>query len=53
VPPRAAWMSSSASRDLPDPDGPRISTARVPTSTAEAWMVGDDIVVKNPGAEFG
>ena len=31
-----ASMRSSASRDLPAPDGPRISTARAPTSTAEA-----------------
>ena len=36
----AACSSASASRDLPEPDGPRISTARAPTSTAEAWMVG-------------
>jgi hypothetical protein len=40
-------MSSSASRDLPDPEGPRISTARAPTSTAEAWMVGDGMVLKS------
>ena len=35
-PTSAARSSASASRDLPAPDGPRISTARAPTSTAEA-----------------
>ena len=35
----AAFRRSQASRDLPDPGGPRISTALGPTSTAEAWMV--------------
>ena len=40
MPCAAACSSASASRDLPEPDGPRISTARAPTSTAEAWMVG-------------
>ena len=39
-PERPARMRSNASRDLPDPDGPRISTARFPTSTAEAWTLG-------------
>ena len=38
-PARPARMRSNARRDLPDPDGPRISTARSPTSTAEAWML--------------
>src|ERR1700683_3677219 len=36
VPARAASMSASARRDFPAPDGPRIKTARAPTSTAEA-----------------
>src|SRR5579863_6209045 len=39
----AAATSSRARRDLPAPDGPRIRTARAPTSTAEAWMVADVI----------
>src|SRR6202022_1159665 len=30
-----------ARRGFPEPEGPRISTARGPTSTAEAWMVGE------------
>src|SRR6516225_4682394 len=38
-PVRAAPTRSNASCDLPAPDGPRISTARAPTKTAEAWMV--------------
>jgi len=38
-PERPARMRSNASRDLPAPDGPRISTARFPTSTAEAWTL--------------
>src|SRR6476659_1723814 len=37
----AACSSASASLDLPEPEGPRISTARAPTSTAEAWIEGD------------
>ena len=35
----AASISASASRDLPLPAAPRISTARLPTSTAEACTV--------------
>ena len=35
-PARPARMRSNASRDLPEPERPRISTARSPTSTAEA-----------------
>src|SRR3954452_22566167 len=33
-------MSATARRDFPDPDDPRISTARAPTRTADAWTVG-------------
>ena len=36
APSRAASIRSSASRDFPAADGPRISTARAPTNTAEA-----------------
>src|SRR4051794_35793924 len=32
-------MSAKASRDFPAPEGPRISAARAPRRTAEAWMV--------------
>jgi len=39
VPACAASIRSSASRDFPAPDGPRISTARAPTSTADACAV--------------
>ena len=39
-PARAACSSASASRDLPEPAGPRISTARAPTSTRR--VNGDD-----------
>src|SRR6516165_6094383 len=39
LPRRAASISSSTSRDLPAPDGPRIKTARAPAKTAEAWIV--------------
>src|SRR5262249_53059821 len=40
APRSAACSSASASRDLPAPEGPRISTPRAPTSTAEAWTEG-------------
>ena len=39
TPERPARMRSNARRDLPAPDGPRISTARLPTLTAEAWTL--------------
>jgi len=39
LPLRAASTSASASRDLPDPAGPRINTARAPTSTQLACTV--------------
>jgi len=38
-PDRPDRIRSNARRDLPEPDGPRISTARSPTSTAEAWTL--------------
>jgi hypothetical protein len=41
-------MSSSASRDFPDPDGPRISAARAPTNTAEACTVVDRVAITSP-----
>src|SRR5579862_7794806 len=50
-PARAASMSSSASRDLPAPEGPRINTARAPTSTAEACRVADVIPSSPPRRE--
>lgn len=40
-PPRPARIRSSARRLLPEPEGPRIRTARSPTRTAEAWMLGE------------
>src|SRR5262245_35868303 len=43
-PASAACRSASARRDLPDPDGPRISTARGPTSTAVACIEGRGLV---------
>src|SRR6188768_996770 len=36
----AACSSATTSRDLPEPAGPWISTARAPTSTAEPWIDG-------------
>ncbi len=41
---RPARIRSNASRYLPAPDGPRVSTARAPTSTAEAWMLEPGIM---------
>ena len=43
-------MRSNARRDLPAPDGPRISTARLSTSTAEA-IVGLVVDLSAPDAE--
>jgi hypothetical protein len=34
-----ASIKAIARRDFPLPDGPRISTARLPVNTAEAWTV--------------
>ena len=49
-PERPAKIRSKARRDLPEPDGPRISTARSPTFTADAWMLGCALSVIEPAA---
>src|SRR5262249_7721433 len=48
APRRRASINSSARRDLPAPDGPRINTARAPTRTAEAWTVASVIRRTSP-----
>jgi hypothetical protein len=46
----AALMSDQASKDLPEPDGPRMRTALDPARTAEAWMVESAAIRSREGA---
>src|SRR5689334_5956551 len=46
-PDRPARIRSKARRDLPEPEGPRIRTARSPTLTAEAWTLALSLISRS------